>query len=113
MFTFRDLERESVRKLINSTLTGLAVLLVSLSAIAQTPSPSPAAPAAVRVVGEVKAIDPAARQIIGITRMKNSFLICPAFQATRITAPDKPTQFLRINVRTLKKKTNELHPAQW
>jgi co-chaperonin GroES (HSP10) len=64
MFTFRLVEREFVRKLLNSTLTVLAVLVIGLSAIAQTPSPSPTAPATVRVVGEVKAIDTAARQII-------------------------------------------------
>lgn len=73
MFTFRNEERESVRKILNSTLTVLAVLLVSLSAIAQTPSPSPTAPAAGRVVGEVKAIDPAARQII--VRLDSGVLI--------------------------------------
>jgi co-chaperonin GroES (HSP10) len=73
MFTFRVLERESVRKLFNSTLTVLAVLLVSLSAIAQTPSPSPTAPAAGRVVGEVKAIDAAAKQMI--VRLDSGVLI--------------------------------------
>lgn len=73
MFTFRNLERESLRKLFNSTLTVLAVLLVSLSAIAQTPSPSPNAPAAARVVGEVKAIDAAAKQMI--VRLDSGVLI--------------------------------------
>ena len=73
MFTFRNLERETVRKLLNSTLTVLAVLLVSLSAIAQTPSASPTAPAAGRVVGEVKAIDPAAKQMI--VRLDSGVLI--------------------------------------
>ena len=62
-----------MRKLLNSTLTVLAVLMIGLSAIAQTPSPSPTAPAAGRVVGEVKAIDPAAKQII--VRLDSGVLI--------------------------------------
>lgn len=64
MGTFRIKEREFVRKLLTSTLTVLAFLVIGVSAGAQTPTPSPAAPAAGRVIGEVKAVDPAAKQII-------------------------------------------------
>jgi co-chaperonin GroES (HSP10) len=64
MGTFRIKEREFVRKLLVSTLTVLAFLVIGLSAGAQTPTPSPTAPATSRVIGEVKAIDPAAKQII-------------------------------------------------
>lgn len=64
MRTFRIKEREFVRKLLTSTITVLAFLVIGLSAGAQTPTPSPAATAASRVIGEVKAIDPAAKQII-------------------------------------------------
>ena len=64
MRTFRIKEREFVRKLLTSTLTVFAFLMIGVIAGAQTPTPSPAAPAASRVIGEVKAVDPAAKQII-------------------------------------------------
>ncbi|MEK6333766.1 MAG: hypothetical protein AABM67_02395 [Acidobacteriota bacterium] len=48
---------------MRTSLTILAGLVIGVSVMAQTPGSTPA-PTATRVIGEVKAIDPAARQII-------------------------------------------------
>jgi hypothetical protein len=64
MVTSRITEREFVRNLLILTLTALGVFGVGLSVMAQTPSPSPTAPAGSRVIGEIKAIDAAAKQLI-------------------------------------------------
>jgi co-chaperonin GroES (HSP10) len=57
-------EREIVRNLLILTITAAAILGLGLSVVGQTPSPSPTAPAVSGVIGEVKAIDAATRQMI-------------------------------------------------
>src|SRR5216684_8680939 len=57
-------ERNFVRKLSIFMLTVVAVLSLGLSAVGQTPTGSPTAPAIVGVIGEVKNLDAASNQII-------------------------------------------------
>jgi hypothetical protein len=64
MDTFRANQRKTVKRLSIFMLTVIGVLSLSISALGQTPSASPAAPAVSGVIGEVKAIDAAAHQII-------------------------------------------------
>ncbi len=64
MDNFRAGERTFVTRLSIFMWTVIAVLSLSLSAFGQTPSASPATPAIGGVIGEVKAIDTAANQII-------------------------------------------------
>jgi hypothetical protein len=64
MSTLRITERKIVRNLSVLILTVGAVLSLSSSIRAQTPSASPSTPAISGVIGEVKAIDSAANQMI-------------------------------------------------
>lgn len=64
MGTFRIGKRKFVRHLWTLTLALGAVLGVAFSAAGQTPAASTTTPAAGRVIGEVKAIDAGARQMI-------------------------------------------------
>lgn len=57
-------EREIVRNLLILTMTAAAILGLGLGVVGQTPTPSPTAPAVSGVIGEVKAIDSAASQMI-------------------------------------------------
>src|SRR6266446_7011578 len=64
MHNFRASERNLVKKLSIFMLTVVSVLSLGLSAIGQTPTGSPTAPAIVGVIGEVKNLDAASNQII-------------------------------------------------
>src|SRR6267142_1476803 len=64
MHNFRASERNLVKRLSIFMLTVGAVLSLGLSAIGQTPTGSPTAPAVVGVIGEVKNLDAASNQII-------------------------------------------------
>jgi hypothetical protein len=64
MGTFRISERKIVRNLLILMWTLVAVLGIAFGVAGQTPAPSPTAPAAGRVIGEVKAIDAGARRMI-------------------------------------------------
>src|ERR1700681_456540 len=64
MNTFRASERKTVKRLSIFVLAVIAVLSLSFSAFGQTPSASPTVPAIVGGIGEIKEIDPAAKQII-------------------------------------------------
>jgi len=57
-------EREIVRNLLTLTLTAAAVLVMGLSVLGQTSSTPQTAPAVSGVIGEVKAIDSPAKQMI-------------------------------------------------
>jgi hypothetical protein len=73
MDTFRASEKRILRRLSIFTLTVVGVLSLSIGAFGQTPSASPTAPAIVGVIGEVKALDTAANQII--VRADNGVLV--------------------------------------
>jgi co-chaperonin GroES (HSP10) len=64
MGTSRISERRIVRHLLILTLAAFAVLGPGFSAAAQTPSPSPTTAVVSGVIGEVKAIDAGAKQMI-------------------------------------------------
>ena len=64
MGTFRISKRKIVRHLLILTLTLVVVLGISFSVAGQTPGTSPTTPAVSGVIGEVKAIDAGARQMI-------------------------------------------------
>ena len=64
MDTFRVIGRKTVKRPSIFMLTLMGVLALSINAFGQTPSASPAAPAISGVIGEVKAVDAAANQII-------------------------------------------------
>jgi len=64
MDTFRASNRKTVKILSILLLTLIGVLGLSNNVFAQTPTASPAAPAITIVIGEVKAIDAPAKQII-------------------------------------------------
>src|SRR6266498_3675437 len=64
MDTFRASNRKTVKILSILLLTLIGVLGLSNNVFAQTPTASPAAPAITGVIGEVKAIDAPANQII-------------------------------------------------
>ena len=64
MHNFQASERNLVKKLSIFMLTVVSVLSLGLSAIGQTPTGSPTAPAIVGVIGEVKNLDAASNQII-------------------------------------------------
>ena len=64
MHNFRASERNLVKRLSIFMLTVGSVLSLGLSAIGQTPTGSPTAPAIVGVIGEVKNLDAASNQII-------------------------------------------------
>jgi hypothetical protein len=64
MDNFRVNKSTFVKKISVSILFVTIVLSLSFGAFAQTPSPSPATPAIMGVIGEVKAIDAGAKQMI-------------------------------------------------
>ena len=64
MGNFRVNENTLVKKLSQSVLFVIGVWSGSVGVFTQTPGPSPSAPAVVSVIGEVKAIDAGARQMI-------------------------------------------------
>src|ERR1700686_1780518 len=64
MDNFRTSERNSVKRPSIFMLAVLGLLSLSVTAFGQTPSASPTTSAIVGVIGEVKALDPAANQII-------------------------------------------------
>jgi co-chaperonin GroES (HSP10) len=98
MNTFYTNEKYTVRKLPIFILTIVAVLGLSFGAYGQTPSPSPATPAVSGVIGEVKAIDPVAKQII--VRADNGVI-------STVNISDK-TQYKRmaLGAKTLDTATN-------
>jgi hypothetical protein len=87
-----------VKRLSIFVLAAIAVLSLSFSAFGQTPSASPTVSAIVGVIGEVKAIDPAAKQII--VRADNGVLFT-------VNLSDK-TQYKRMapGAKTLENATN-------
>ena len=97
MDTFRASNRKTVKRLSILMLTIMSVLGLSNNVFAQTPSASPAAPAIPGVIGEVKAIDAAANQII--VRGDNGVLVT-------VNISDK-TQYKRmpLDAKTLDKAT--------
>src|SRR5882724_11243349 len=64
MGTFRISKRKIVRHLLILTLTLGAVLGIAFTVAGQTPGVSPTPPAVSGVIGEVKAVDAAAKQMI-------------------------------------------------
>ena len=64
MHNFQSSERNSVKRLSIFMLTVVSVPSLSLSVVGQTPSASPTTPAIVGVIGEVKNLDAASKQII-------------------------------------------------
>src|SRR6266550_2063051 len=64
MHNFQEIERNFVKRLSIFMLTVLSVLSLSFTAFGQTPSASPTTPAIVGVIGEVKNLDAASKQII-------------------------------------------------
>ncbi len=87
-----------MKRLSIFVLAAIAVLSLSFSAFGQTPSASPTVSAIVGVIGEVKAIDPAAKQII--VRADNGVLFT-------VNLSDK-TQYKRMapGAKTLENATN-------
>jgi hypothetical protein len=73
MDNFRAGESNFVKKLSIFMLAVIGLLSLSFSAFGQTPNASPTAPAIVGVIGEVKALDTAANQII--VRADNGVLL--------------------------------------
>src|SRR5258706_14186567 len=64
MDNFRVNESTFVKKISVSIFFVIGVLSLGFGAFAQTPSPSPTTPAIMGVIGEVKAIDAGAKQMI-------------------------------------------------
>ena len=86
MDNFRASERNSVKRLSIFILAVIAVLSLSFGAIGQTPGASPTTPGVVSVIGEVKAIDNTANQMV--VRADNGVLFT-------VTLSDR-TQYLRV-----------------